>query len=110
MAKCKLIALTTPLPGKEEEYHDWYQNTHLKEVISVPGFQGAQRFQLVAKLMGADPNTYLAIYDAEVDDPGKLLADMGAFAQSGKMSPPTTQDMATTYTAFFVECGDYVKA
>jgi hypothetical protein len=110
MPKCKLIALTTPLPGKEAEFHDWYQNTHLKEVTSVPGFLGAQRFQLVAKLMGADPNQFLAIYDAEVDDPGALLAGMGEFAQSGKMTPATTQDMATTYTAFFVECGDYVTA
>ena len=31
-------------------------------------------------------------------------------AQSGKMTPATTQDMATTYTAFFVECAPYVKA
>lgn len=110
MAKCKLIALTTPLPGKEAEFHDWYQNTHLKEVISVPGFEGAQRFQLVAKLMGADTNQYLAIYDAESDNPGALLAAMGEFAQSGKMTPATTQDMATTYTALFTECGEYVKA
>jgi hypothetical protein len=110
MPKCKLVALTTPLPGKEAEFHDWYQNTHLKEITSVPGFQGAQRFQLVAKLMGNDPNTYLAIYDAEVDDPGALLAGMGEMAQSGKMTPAIYQDMATTYTAFFVECGDYVKA
>jgi hypothetical protein len=110
MPKCKLIALTTPLPGKEAEFHDWYQNTHLKEVTSVPGFQGAQRFQLVAKLMGEDTNQFLAIYDAEVDDPGALLAGMGEFAQSGKMTPAIYQDMATTYTAFFVECAPYVKA
>lgn len=110
MPKVKLVALTTPLPGKEEEFHDWYQNTHLKEVISVPGFTGAQRFKLVAKLMGSDTNQYLAIYDAEVDDPAALLGRMGEFAQSGKMTPATTQDMATTYTSLFVECGDYVSA
>jgi hypothetical protein len=110
MPKVKLIALTTPLPGKEAEFHDWYQNTHLQEVTSVPGFEGAQRFQLVAKLAGSDPNTYLAIYDADVDDPAKLLAGMGELAQSGKMTPPSFQDMATTYTALFTECGDYVKA
>ena len=51
MAKCKLVALTTPLPGKEAEFNDWYQNAHLPEIISIPGFEGAQRFQLVAKLM-----------------------------------------------------------
>jgi hypothetical protein len=60
--------------------------------------------------MGSDPNTYLAIYDAEVEDPGALLAGMGELAQSGKMTPPIYQDMATTYTALFSECGDYVKA
>lgn len=110
MPKVKLIALTTPLPGKEAEFNDWYQNAHLPEVTSIPGFQGAQRFKLVAKLMGDDNNQYLAIYDAEVDDPGALLAGMGELAQSGKMTPPIYQDMATTYTAFFVECDEYVKA
>lgn len=110
MAKCKLVALTTPLPGKEAEFNDWYQNTHLPEIIAIPGFQGAQRFKLVAKMMGADDNQYLAIYDAESDDPGALMAAMGAMAQSGKMTPPIYQDMATTYTSLFVECGDYVSA
>lgn len=110
MAKCKLVALTTPLPGKEAEFNDWYQNTHLPEILSVAGFVGAQRFQLVAKMMGADENQYLAIYDAEVDDPGALMAGIGALAQSGKMTPPSHQDMATTYTAMFAECGEYVKA
>jgi hypothetical protein len=110
MPKCKLIALTTPLPGKEAEFHDWYQNAHLPEIISIPGFQGAQRFQLVAKLMGSDANQYLAIYDAETDNPGALMAAMGELAQSGKMTPPIYQDMATTYTALFAECDEYVKA
>ncbi len=110
MAKCKLVALTTPLPGKEAEFHDWYQNTHLPEIISIPGFEGAQRFSLVAKMMGADENQYLAIYDAESDNPGALMAAMGELAQSGGMTPPIYQDMATTYTALFTECGDYVKA
>jgi hypothetical protein len=110
MPKCKLIALTTPLPGKEAEFHDWYQNKHLQEITSIPGFQWAQRFQLVAKMIGADENQYLAIYDAEVDDPATLLAGFGEAAQSGKFTPAIYQDMATTYTALFTECGDYVKA
>jgi hypothetical protein len=38
------------------------------------------------------------------------MAAMGEMAQSGKMTPPIYQDMATTYTSLFVECGEYVKA
>jgi hypothetical protein len=109
MPKCKLIALTTPLPGKEDEYHDWYQNTHLPELVNLFNMEGAQRFELVAKLMGADANPYLAIYDIDTDDPAALLGQMGEAAQSGKMTPATTQDMATTYTALFIEHGPRVE-
>jgi hypothetical protein len=109
MSKCKIIALTTPAEGKEAEFHDWYNNVHLPEMTAFPGSLGAQRFKLVAKLMGADTNQYLAVYDVECDDPGAYLASVGAAAQSGKLTPGTASNDAMTYTAFFVECGDYVK-
>jgi len=108
MPKCKMIALTTPLPGKEAEFHDWYQNTHLPELVSL-GMEGAQRYQLVAKLMGADTNQWMAIYDIDVDDPVAFLGKLGAAAESGEMTPGTAQDMATTYTALFTEYGERVE-
>ncbi len=110
MAKCRLVALTNPLPGKEEEYNHWYQNVHLPEVIGLPGGIQAQRFKLVAKLMGSDANQNLAIYEFEMENPGDLMANFGAAAQAGKMTPGTAQDMATCYTALFVENGDVVRA
>lgn len=110
MAKFKLVALTTPLPGKEDEFHDWYQNTHLAEVIGLPGGISAQRFKLVAKLMGSDTNQWMAIYDFEAEDGMALLGAMGERSKSGQMTPATTQDMATTYTALFTEYGEEVKA
>lgn len=110
MAKCKMIALTTPLPGKEAEFQDWYQNVHLPELVALPGMEGAQRYQLVAKLMGSDTNPWLAIYDIDVEDPAAFLGALGAAAQSGKMTPATSQDMATTYTALFTEHGERVEA
>ena len=108
MPKCKLIALTTPLPGKEAEFHDWYQNTHLPELVSFPGMEGAQRYELVAKLMGSDTNPWLAIYDIDIDDPMAFLGAMGQAAGEGKLTPAIYQDMATTYTALFTEHGERV--
>lgn len=110
MAKCKLIALTSPAEGKEQEYHDWYQNTHLQEMISLPGALSAQRFKLVAKLAGGDPNQYLAIYDIEVDDPVQFLGAVGQASAAGKLTPGTASDDAVTYTALFVECDEAVTA
>ena len=108
MPQCRLVALTTPLPGREKEYHDWYNNVHLPELVNLFNMDGAQRFELVAKLMGADTNQYLAIYEFEADDPAGALAKMGEAAQSGKMTPSDAQDMGTTYTALFQEMGPRV--
>ena len=110
MVQCRLVALTTPAPGKEDEYHDWYQNVHLPEILSFPGGIKAQRFKQVAKLMGSDTNPYLAIYEFDCENPAEFLAAMGAAAQSGKLTPGTAQDMATCYTALFMEHGEVVAA
>ncbi len=110
MAKCKLIALTTPVAGREADFHDWYQNVHLPELVRFPGMLGAQRYQLTAKLMGSDSNPWLAIYDIEVDDPMAFLGAMGQAAAAGKMTQSDASDMATTYTALFTEYGERVEA
>ena len=109
MAQCKLIALTTPIAGKEQEYHDWYNNVHLPELVNGLGLKGAQRFELVTKIQGADTNQYLALYDVETDDPASFMAKMGEFAMSGKMTPGTATDSAAGYTAFFQAIGDRLE-
>ena len=80
MAKFKMIALTTPVPGKEAEYHDWYQNVHLPELTQIAGLHAGQRYKLVTKFIGEDTNQYLAIYDIECDDPMIFLGAMGEAA------------------------------
>jgi hypothetical protein len=108
MRKFKLLALTTPVAGKEKEFHEWYQNQHLPEMVSFPGMQGAQRYQLNVKMMGADPNTWLAIYDLEADDPMAFLGQVGAAAAAGKLTQSDASDMSKTYTALFEEYGERV--
>jgi hypothetical protein len=109
MPRCKLIALTNPAPGKEAEYNEWYQNTHLPEMVSFPGVYLAQRYKLVAQ-MGADPNQYLAVYGIEVDDPAAFAATLIDASAAGKFTPCTASDDTTTYRALFVECNEAVVA
>ena len=110
MAKYKLIALTTPVEGKEDAYNEWYQNTHLHELIALPGVKRAQRYKQVVKLVGADSNPYLAIYDIECDDPMAFLGVLGEAAAAGKVTPGDASDAASTYTALFTEFGEPVVA
>jgi 3-hydroxymyristoyl/3-hydroxydecanoyl-(acyl carrier protein) dehydratase len=110
MAKFKLVALSTPLAGKEEAFNEWYQNTHLQELIALPGVKRAQRFKQVHKMMGADSNPYLAVYDIECDDPMAFLGALGEAAAAGRVTAGDTMDMSTTYTSLFTEFGEAVVA
>ena|ERR1700761_7245231 len=71
MAKYQLIVLTNPKDGREAEYNAWYDERHIPDVLNVPGFTGAQRFQLSgAPGMGGSPAwAYMAAYDIDSDDP-----------------------------------------
>lgn len=108
MAKYKLLALTTPVAGKEDAYNEWYQNTHLPQVVALPGVLGAQRYKQVAKLIGADSNPYLAVYDIEADDPMAFLGALGQAAAAGELTQSDASDAASTYTALFTEFGERV--
>jgi hypothetical protein len=75
MKKCILVVQTNPLPGREDEYNDWYTNRHLQDVLKVPGFKSAQRFEL------AQPDErakwrYLAIYEFESEAPEGVVDDV----------------------------------
>lgn len=106
--KMKLVALTRPQPGREDEYHEWYNTKHLPELVDKFGMAGAQRYKLAAKLMGSDENEFLAIYDIEADDPMAFLGAMTEKAQSGELTPSDAQDFGTCYTALFTEHGERV--
>lgn len=70
MAKHMMIVVSNAVPGKEEEFHDWYSNRHIHDVVDkLDGFVAAQRFELSAtQVDGEDPpnQRFLAVY--EVDD------------------------------------------
>ena len=108
MAKFKLVVLSSPVAGKDGEFHDWYQNHHLPEIVALPGGVGAQRYKLVARLIGADTNQYLAIYDIECDDPRAFLGAMGKAAADGTFTQTDANDMGVVYTALFEEMGERV--
>lgn len=44
------------------EWHQWYDNVHVPELLSVPGFVKASRYEA-----RAEPGVFLAVY--EVDSP-----------------------------------------
>ena len=81
MAHYKLVVLSEPTPGQEDEYNRWYNDVHLGEVVRVPGFVSAQRFSLHTPMGGEFPHKYLSIYEIDCDDPQQVLDALVAEAR-----------------------------
>lgn len=65
-----MIVFSNAVPGREDEFHDWYSNRHMRDVVDkLDGFVTAQRFELSDSQIEGEqmpPQRYIAIY--EVDD------------------------------------------
>lgn len=73
-----MLVLSNAVEGLEEEFNDWYSNTHLADGVKVPGFVGAQRYKLSdIQRRGAPPSKwkYLTVWEIEADDPTEALAE-----------------------------------
>ena len=92
MPKGVMVVRTKPAEGREDEFNDWYTNTHVPEILSVPGFVRARRFKAV------DGDHYLAVYDIDADDITGPPAAFRAKSEAGEtvrsdamqLDPPPT--------------------
>lgn len=84
------MVYANPLPGKEQEFDDWYLNRHLGDLVQLQGWQGAQRFRLVSGITPGAPKTgfdqfgYLVLWDMEGTTTEELRARASAAIAGGK--------------------------
>ena len=91
-----LIVLTNPTEGQEDEYNDWYSNTHLAEVTALDGFVAAQRFRLSDSQLSGFPRSdhrFLAIYEID-GDPSRAFELLERELESGRMVLPASINAA----------------
>ncbi|MFN3231974.1 MAG: hypothetical protein ACE363_07400 [Alphaproteobacteria bacterium] len=87
LKKHLILVLTEPNEGHEAEFNDYYENTHLDEVLSSAGYDTAQRFKLVDGVGQPCPLPYLAVYEAQAEDSEtalKMLNDSRSKRQQSK--------------------------
>ena len=108
MTTHQLFVFSNPAAGREDEYNDWYDNTHLGEVLQVPGFVAAQRYRVGPALVGSLPHRYLAVYEIEGDDPSTALAELGKAA--GTMNMSEAFDAAGSVAVVFTAAGERMTA
>ena len=83
MAKHMFLVFSNPAPGRESDYNRWYDEVHLREVLSVPGFTGASRYRIAPQEGEAPEFGYLAAYEIDADDPQPVLGELVHRAETG---------------------------
>ncbi|MGR8920522.1 MAG: hypothetical protein ACU85V_12970 [Gammaproteobacteria bacterium] len=73
-----VLVMSEPVAGQDEAYHDWYENTHLDEVLASAGWHSAERFELSDEQGLPCPRRFLALYEVEADDPSEILPHLDA--------------------------------
>jgi hypothetical protein len=84
-----MLVFANPIPGKEVEFNEWYTNTHMGDLVQLPGWMGAQRFRIITGVMPRPSvagynHGYLIIWDLEETGANTALARMTAAIAGGK--------------------------
>lgn len=89
----KMLVFSNAVEGRDDEYNEWYDNFHLKELTATAPFKSGQRFR-VAQAEGPmikKDHRYLAVYEFDGPPEGALQAMMAA-APNFTMSDTVSQD------------------
>ncbi len=60
-----IVALVNAVAGREDEFNAWYSGQHIPEILELPGFVGAQRYELDPASAPTSGYGYLTIYEVE---------------------------------------------
>jgi hypothetical protein len=83
MPKGIMVVQSSPAEGREGEYNEWYSQTHIPQLLEIPGFVSARRFRVSGEQQSPG-HQYLAVYELEADDLGEAVAELRSRSASGK--------------------------
>lgn len=78
MPKFLVLVMSNPREGMEDEFNEWYEHTHLDEVLDTTNFAWAQRFVLDEAKGAPSAHKYLALYETEAESAEAAVADLEA--------------------------------
>jgi hypothetical protein len=108
------IVHTNAVEGREKEFNEWYSNQHLADVVAVPGFIRARRYEISKAQPGSsalDRYRYLALYEIEGDPTVALNGLMKALEDGMFISESmASESFATVYEPTTSWVGDQVRA
>jgi hypothetical protein len=75
-------------PNREKEFNEWYAKVHLHDMLEIPGFLRATRYEAFNPVPGQ--TKFMTIYEVETDDLNQTMAASGEqmkrITEAGRMS------------------------
>ncbi|MEV0358256.1 hypothetical protein AB0H71_19625 [Nocardia sp. NPDC050697] len=112
MTEAKMLVFSNAVEGQDDAFNEWYDTTHLADVVKVPGISAGQRYDLVpgalpGRAAAAPAHRYLAVYDLTAE-PAEVVAEFTKRAGSGEIPLSPTLDVASLSVAVWKPRGEAV--
>ena len=97
------FVFSNPVPGRETEYNNWYDQLHAPDVVSIPGFVTAQRFVKndlpLYRMVDLQVPKYLVVYKIVTDDIEGVFKEVSRRLETGEtfMSPAFDRGTSVSY-------------
>lgn len=106
----RFFVLNEPLDGQEAAYLRFYEDFHLADVVSIPGFVEGRRYILNDRQLAPKPTTpsiprYLTLYTIRTQDLGAVKAEIARRIATGETRRSTTYDPAASQSYTYREIG-----
>ena len=95
MAEYVLVVASSPKPGCEAEYAEWYDTVHLPDVCKTTGVLNGRRLIALESSPATPPGAQISVFDLDVDDPGSVMAEIMERTQSGEYGSSDSVDPAS---------------
>ena len=94
MAQGLFIACSSAVPGKDAEYEEWYETTHVPDVrAAIPSITAVHRYRQVDLTGGGGAPRYVAVYEFGDADVAVAAGQLGAAGAEGRLRLTDTIDM-----------------
>jgi hypothetical protein len=98
LGKHFLFHFANAVPGREAEFNAWYDDTHLGDVLAVPGMIAATRYELepIERSGPPAPAGYVAVYEFE-GEPSEVLPALSAASKKMVISDAMSRERGPSH-------------
>ncbi len=95
MGKYVMVVQSSAKEGRDDEYNEWYDTIHAREICSVPGILTCRRLKATPIAIPTPGAAYISLYEIETDNIGALMTEMGRRSAAGEQTPTDSLDKSS---------------